>query len=293
MAGQQPTHGFIGAGAAGTALATAISKAGHLVTAIHSADPADASRLAASVNAQSCGTAQDVVTLSDTVWLTVPDDVIQPACEALPWQPEHRVIHCSGAGSLDLLAAASKQGAATAVFHPLQSFAVPDRASTNLPGSYVGIEASNDALAAELSALARAIGCQPGALPADRSAYHVSAVLGSNALVALLDLAAELWPGEGGKEEGLAALLPLVRGTIANLEAIGLPDALTGPIARGDVGTIERHIALLREAPAALRRSYAELGLATLPVAHAKGSLSEEAAARIATLLEELKVMER
>jgi len=88
------------------------------------------------------------------------------------------------------------------------------------------------------------------------------------------------------QEDGLRALLPLVRGTIENLETIGLPDALTGPIARGDVGTIERHLhALVEVAPDALPL-YKELARKALPIARAKGGLDAKEADRVSELLD-------
>jgi predicted short-subunit dehydrogenase-like oxidoreductase (DUF2520 family) len=134
--------------------------------------------------------------------------------------------------------------------------------------------------------MAVALGGRPLALHGDRAVYHLSAAIASNYLVTLLDLAAGLW-GELGlsKEEGLRALLPLVRGTVENLDRVGLPAALTGPIARGDVGTIERHLAVLDRVAPEARTMYKELARRTIPIALAKGRIDAAAARRLATSL--------
>ena len=287
MSPQPPTHGFIGAGAAGSALATALHTAGYPIAAIHNRSMAKADRLAASVGAQAVEAPAEVLGLCTTIWLTVPDDRIAALCRELPWTSDHRTIHCSGVASIDLLSSARAHGAATAVFHPLQSFAVPEHAAERLAGSFVGIEASGERFFAELETLASNLGAIPGPLPEDRTAYHASAVLASNALVALLGLASGLWAEMGSsRDEGLAALLPLVRGTIDNLSEVGLPDALTGPIARGDLGTIERHLDRLRDASPELRDVYADLGRAAISLALAKGGIDTPTAERIRVLLD-------
>jgi hypothetical protein len=112
-------------------------------------------------------------------------------------------------------------------------------------------------------------------------------VLASNYLVTLLGAATDLWAGWGvGREDALRALLPLARATIENLEAVGLPAALTGPIARGDVGAVRIHEEWLHAHTATgeggekgddLRDAYSALGRLTLPLAREKGALDTAA----------------
>ena len=205
----------------------------------------------------------------------------------MAWSSGHSVVHCSGAASLDPLEPARVQGAEVGVFHPLQTFARADRAEMILPGSAFGIEASSDDLHAVLAEMAQALGGTPLTVSGDKAIYHASAVIASNYLVALLHVASGLWSSLGlPREDGLKALLPLVHGTIENLERIGFPDALTGPIARGDVGTIERHLAALREVAPSVLSLYKELARTAIPIARAKGGLSKEAAGRVRKLLD-------
>jgi predicted short-subunit dehydrogenase-like oxidoreductase (DUF2520 family) len=128
----------------------------------------------------------------------------------------------------------------------------------------------------------RAIILPPGA----KTLYHLAAVLVSNYTVTLTKLATDLWATFGSEPEtALAALLPLLRGTVQNLTDVGLPQALTGPIARGDTGTVERHLATLRLRAPDLLDLYRALGRETIAVAAAKGRLSDEALRELRRLL--------
>ena len=283
-----PRLGFVGPGKTGTALARGLAGAGYEVVAMFGRDRARLDRAIGSIpGALGSSSPQDVVETADVVFLTVPDDAIQSVAEGLAWAPGKSAVHCSGATSLDVLESARAQGADVGAFHPLQTFANPEQAERNLPGSAFTIEASTPALAKSLAAMATALGGTPLVLRGDKALYHASAVIACNYLVTLLDAAAGLWPHLGlSKEDGLKALLPLVRGTIENLEAVGLPDALTGPVARGDVGTIERNLAALAEFSPEQVDLYTELARRTIPIARAKGTLTEPDAKRLLEYLE-------
>ena len=284
----RPHLGFVGAGVVGSALAVGLSRAGYPVVAVNSRSSERRTALANRLpSAIAVDTPQDVADAVDLVFLTVPDDAVEALAASMTWSSGHAVVHCSGAASLDLLEAARFQGAKVGVFHPLQTFARADRAEAILPGSAFGIEASSDDLLVILKEMAESLGGTPLTVSGDKAIYHASAVVASNYLVTLLDAASGLWEFLGvPQEEGLRALLPLVRGTIENLEAIGLPDALTGPIARGDVGTVERHLSALREVAPGLIPMYKELARRAIPIAQAKGTLDDAGAARLLDRLE-------
>lgn len=268
--------GFIGAGAAAGALARALASAGVPVAALWARRVEQAEALAADLpGCTVVDSAQDVVDRVDLVVLAVPDGAIEPVCAALCWRPGVAVVHCSGALSVDVLASAARAGAQVGGCHPLQTLSgVPGDAEL-LAGSVFGIEAE-EPLRTELVDLVRTIGGRPIVLSAaDKALYHASAVLISNYTVTIARLAAELWEAFGAERgEALRALLPLLQGTVANLDTRGLPDALTGPIARGDAVTIERHLAALsRERPEVLLL-YRELGRLTVPLARERGGAS-------------------
>lgn len=286
-----PKLGFIGPGTVGTALAFGLAEAGYDVVALYGRTPEPLARAVARIpSAVAAASAQGVVDAADLVFLTVPDDAIEPVANGLDWSAATSAVHCSGAASLELLDHARQQGALVGAFHPLQSFASPEQAIKNLSGSGFAIEASDPTLEDRLSELARALGGNPLVLEGEKALYHASAVIACNDLVTLLDAAAGLWTALGlTKEDGLRALLPLVRGTIENLEAIGLPNALTGPVARGDIGTVKRNLAALERHAPETAHLYIELARRTIPIARAKGTLDGAGERRLLEALGEVE----
>jgi predicted short-subunit dehydrogenase-like oxidoreductase (DUF2520 family) len=120
----------------------------------------------------------------------------------------------------------------------------------------------------------------------DKVLYHTAAVVACNYLVTLVKLATDLWDNfDVSTPEATRALMPLLRGTLNNIENVGLPNCLTGPIARGDLGTIKKHLAALEKSAPALLSTYRDLGLQTVPVALAKGKIDAETAGKLERLL--------
>jgi predicted short-subunit dehydrogenase-like oxidoreductase (DUF2520 family) len=98
-------------------------------------------------------------------------------------------------------------------------------------------------------------------------------------MVTLTKLATDLWQTFGvSTEEATEALLPLIQGTVDNLKKMGLPNCLTGPVARGDLGTVRKHLNALEAKSPGLGAAYRELGRQTVPIALAKGTVGEETA---------------
>jgi len=171
------------------------------------------------------------------------------AARGIDWS-ERTVMHHAGALGPEPLARLAAAGATVGVMHPLQSLGTPRLAREILPGSRARVEGDR-AGAAAARRLARALELVPLDFPElseeDRTAYHAAASLLSNDLLALLTIATELLEAAGlERDRALAALLPLARGTLRQLEAEGLGGALTGPAARGDVETLRRHLERLR-----------------------------------------------
>jgi predicted short-subunit dehydrogenase-like oxidoreductase (DUF2520 family) len=279
--------GFIGAGTTGTALAVRFSQKQCPVVAVASRNLTSAQKLASLVpNCQICHTAQEVADAVELVFITTPDDIIAQVCGEVQWHAGQNVVHCSGAHSVDILEPAKKLGADVGSFHPLQTFADVDQAIENLPGSTFSLEAEEPLLSTlkELTLLLNShwVELKPG----DKVLYHAAAVFACNYLVTLVKLALDLWRDFGvSSKEATKALLPLLNGTINNIENIGLPDCLTGPIARGDSGTIVRHLSALEARNPSLLTTYKELGLQTIPIALAKGKVNEHKADEMKSLL--------
>jgi predicted short-subunit dehydrogenase-like oxidoreductase (DUF2520 family) len=279
--------GFIGAGTTGTALAVRLSEKGWPVVAVSSRTLSSAQRLAKLVtDCQVYHVAQELVDAAELVFITTPDDVIATVCNELRWHKNQSVLHCSGAHSLDILGSARKLGAAVGSFHPLQTFAGVDQAIQNLPGSAFGLEADEPLLSTlkELTQLLN--GSWVELKPGDKVLYHVAAVFACNYFVTLVKLALDLWGGFAVPSRvATRALLPLLRGTLNNIDNIGVPDCLTGPVARGDSGTIEKHLSALEAWNPSLLTTYKELGLQTIPIALAKGKIDAQKASKMKVLL--------
>jgi predicted short-subunit dehydrogenase-like oxidoreductase (DUF2520 family) len=281
--------GFIGAGTVGTALAVLLSGKGYRVTGVSSRSQASAERLAGQVaGCRIMADKQSLADDSDLVFITTPDDAVAGVAAAIKWHAGQSVVHCSGAASTDILEPARQAGAATGSIHPLQTLASVSEAIENIPGSTFGVEAE-EPLLTTLKEMATALGGTWIELKAsDKVAYHAAAVMACNYLVTLVKLATDLWQTfHVPPDQATRALLPLIRGTLHNVDTIGLPNCLTGPIARGDTGTIEKHLATLKDKTPAMLNTYRELGLQTIPISLAKGKINQSQAAALEAVLQE------
>lgn len=222
------------------------------------------------------------------VVLATPDAAITEAAASVAelnvLTPAHVVLHCSGLLDRTALEPAQPSGAALGSVHPLM--AVTSSAAVameRLRGAFAGIE--GDARAEETAErLARMAGMFPVRISATaKPAYHAAAAMTSNFTVAVYDAARRV-AVHGGVPESLARqiYLPLLRGTVENLETEAPSVALTGAIRRGDVATVAAHLAAVGSGD--LRRLYLELGWATLALAR-EGGLEESQASEIERVL--------
>lgn len=282
-----PKIGFIGAGTTGTALAVRLAQSGYQVIAVSSRSLASAEKLAGRINGcQVYKTAKEVADVVQLAFITTPDDTISKVAAETKWHNGQSVVHCSGAHSVDILEPAKQLGANTGCFHPLQTFASVDQAIDNIPGSTFAIEA-DEPLASKLKEMATALEGDWVILKAgDKVLYHAAAVFACNYLVTLVKLATDLWQTfEVTPAQATKALMPLLRGTLSNIENVGLPNCLTGPIARGDLGTISRHLQSLEKQAPQILSIYKELGQQTIPIALAKGKIDSQRAKELKALL--------
>ncbi len=284
------TLGFIGAGRVGTGLATGFARAGHDVVAVASRSIASAQALAKRVPGAHAVAPQEVADRADLVFLTVPDDAIETVASSVRWRAGCACVHCSGAADLDVLKKAAADGALAGAFHPLHMFGEQGESADALRGCAVAL-AGPDALVEKLERLARSLGARPLRLPeGGRALYHVAANFSGAFVIALMQETIALWKKLGiPEDDALAALLPLLRGTVDNVERLGAAGGLGSAVARGDVGTIRRHLDVLaKEAPDSLEL-YRLLSLRTVPLALSKGTLKPEAAKEIEALLRSKK----
>ena len=254
---------------------------------MHNRTPSSAQKLARLVpDCHVCHTAQEVADNCDLIFITTPDDVIASVCRDIRWHPGQSVVHCSGAHSVDILDHAGQQGAAVGSFHPLQTFADVDQATQNLPGSTFALEAEEPLLSTLKQLTVLLNGSSVRLRPGDKVLYHAAAVIACNYMVTQMKLALDLWRDFGvSPRDATRALLPLLQGTVSNIRTVGLPGCLTGPVARGDVDTLQRHLNALQARDHSLLTVYRELGLQTVPIALAKGKIGDDKAQEMKALL--------
>ncbi|QZA78409.1 DUF2520 domain-containing protein [Deefgea tanakiae] len=191
------------------------------------------------------------------------------------------VFHASGALEANILAPLQAQGALIASLHPAFSFADPARAVLTFFGTPCAIE-GNAAACKLLNQFAQAIGGVPFALAeGGKGAYHAALSMAANYLVTLADLSLKTAHQAGiAPEMANSLVLGLMQQTLHNIQALGPAVALTGPIVRGDAGTVQRHLEVVGENQQA---PYRVMGLATLSLAGDR--VSPEQARQLKTAL--------
>lgn len=281
--------GIIGGGRVGCCLAQYFQQLGILqgITAGHAAK----SELLAERFGTEIMTNERLAREADILFITVPDRMILPVAQDMAAAGAGVLcgkvfLHCSGSLGTEVLQPLQEQGAFIGSCHPLQSFA---GAATELRGVYMAVDGDEAAVAAA-EKVAAMLGGVPFRVPArDRRLYHAAACFCSNYVVAAAAIGQQLmarWVG--GSEAAWQALLPLFKGTSANLQqAENAGSALTGPIARGDCATVAGHLQVL---PKEFVPAYCSLGLEAVRLASANGTIDSETAWQLAWLLKHSEV---
>jgi predicted short-subunit dehydrogenase-like oxidoreductase (DUF2520 family) len=284
-----PKLGFIGAGPVGTTFGVRLSQQKYPVVAVFDLSQDAAKQFADRIpGCRILQTAQYVVDAAELIFITTPDDYIAKVAGSLKWQAGKSAVHCSGATTLRALDGPKAQGALVGGIHPCQTFAGIEQAIENLPGSTFAIEAE-EPLQATLTEMAKALDGDWLYLTAEQKAlYHAAACIACNYFDTVVSIACDLWQHFGKTPaDALRAYTPLLRGAVNNLTQVGLPAALTGPIARGDVKTIHHHLESIGKYQPDLLPLYKELGSWTIPIARGKGTLAEDKAAELKKLLKD------
>jgi predicted short-subunit dehydrogenase-like oxidoreductase (DUF2520 family) len=283
-----PSIGIVGAGRVGLALGRAFHMAGWPVVAVASRDPARREAFRSAIpDARAFSEPSGVLDEASVIFLTVPDDAIAALAADLRLYSGQALVHTSGLLPSTILEPAMAAGTEKASFHPLVAFAEPEAAVEALRGATIAIE-GDASLVRLLGELAEAIGAQPVRLPVEgKAAYHAAAVLAAGGFVALLDAIAELGRGAGLDEAGaLAIFAPLIRQSLANAERFGIETALTGPIVRGDIGTLRAHLGAMAALAPGATGLYVAAARREIALAVARGSLDPDRADHMVDLLE-------
>lgn len=286
----EETIAILGLGKVGTAVGYFLRKAGYTISAV-------ASRTVASINQGLPYTGgnpytnySDAASQAECIFITTSDDVIFSVCEKITAEgsikPGKKVVHMSGVGGLNLLESARNAGAKTASIHPLQSFADIDSAIKNIPGSTFGIT-SDEEIKEWSVEIVKVFGGIPFFVSdSDKPLYHAAACFASNYLTTLIHIVEDIYKSLGlNREEAIRAIWPLIIGTIRNIESNGTVNALTGPISRGDIGTIQKHLHALQNKLPNYLDLYKLLGIITTDLGLEKQTLSNDQSRLIKKLL--------
>lgn len=282
---------IIGVGTVGTAIGHILQQKGYQITAIAARTEETLKRAHSFLSAFSTCDVVEAAKAGDLIFITTSDDQIETVCQEVAegggFSPGDAVFHMSGALPTDVLKPAQDKGAKVGSIHPMQTFAGIEGAIKNIPGSVFGITANSDLLPVALR-VAEALGGEAVEVKdEDKAIYHAAACAVCNYFVTLVHYGEDLYQSLGiPKEVALKAFLPLLKGTLANLERYGTAKALTGPIARGDVGTIKKHLDALKTSLPEKVDLYKLLGRYTVKVALEKGTLTEEKAKALREVLD-------
>jgi len=255
------TLALVGPGRAGTTIALALLEVGwHARSVAGRAPDAPSTTSAAACLGAEASLVSDVGRDATLVIVATPDRAIEAAARTLAGslEPDALVVHLAGSKGLDVFVPLLEVRADVRVgaLHPLQAFPTATMGIERLRGAWAGVAGDP-----QTTELARVLGMRPFELPdAERARYHAAAVVASNHLVALLGQVERLAMACGVPFEAFA---PLVRSSVADAFGIGPARALTGPVARGDLATVEQHLSTLdpgeRDAYRTLAREVARL----------------------------------
>jgi predicted short-subunit dehydrogenase-like oxidoreductase (DUF2520 family) len=288
--GEHPARlrvGVVGAGRVGTALAVALGRAGHEVSAVSAVSDASVRRIEQRLPGVAIRQPPEVVASADLVLMTVPDDVLPGLVAGLAATGaavEGRLIaHASGRHGLGVLDPLVRAGALPLALHPVMTFTGRPDDIDRLAGISFGVTAP-DPLRPVAEALVVEMGGEPVFIAEEqRDLYHAALASGANYLVTLVVQASELLR-DAGVTHPARMLGPLLSAALDNALRLG-DAALTGPVARGDVDTVASHVSALRaDAPEALP-AYLALARLTADRAVAAGTLSAPDAQRLLGVL--------
>ncbi len=266
---------ILGAGRVGTAMGHLIQKNGGRIEAVVSRSEASLKRARRYLKGALLTTdVRELPEKANAFIITTPDDSIADACLDLatsrPLDRSCRVMHMSGMLKLDVLGAAEEKGAEVLCVHPLQTFADIRTAIKKIPGTVFAVTARSRRGEEWAKRLVAKLGGELVLLEErHKPLYHLGAVIASNLLVALEHAAELIYQDIGLKgDSALRALMPLIEGTVENLRRLGTERALTGPVARGDIGVVRRHLETLEElGEEAALKAYVSLSLYALDLA--------------------------
>ena len=269
----KPSFAIVGCGKVGAALGIFLTRAGYTAAGFASKSLSSAKYLAETVSSdQFSDIPWDMTRRADVVFITTPDSVIEDTCGIISrnkgFADQAIVLHCSGALASSVLSSAKTCDAWIGSMHPLQSFASINYNANPFQGVIFSLEGEDPAVHIAKTIAADLSGTSVTLLTEAKTLYHASAVAASNYLVTLLDLAVQLMEEAGvNREDAFGLLKPLIEGTLSNIKKVGVRKSLTGPIARGDVKTVKKHLEEIGFKKPELLELYKRLAFYTVDIA--------------------------
>jgi predicted short-subunit dehydrogenase-like oxidoreductase (DUF2520 family) len=271
----KPRVAIVGSGNFGSALAVALLQAGYAIEAMIGRDRGESRKRAQKVARQvGARASSDLLGVrAQLIWFCVPDAEIARAAKSMAEKAEWKgrvALHSSGALTSDELDALRRRGAAVASVHPLMTFVQGSRPS--LAGVSFALE--GDAAAVRVARrVVRDVGGHAYSIrKEDKAAYHAWGTFASPLFTALLATTEQVAALAGvNRKAARQRMIPILLQTLANYAAFGAAGGFSGPIVRGDVDTVKRHLRVLRGTPAAeVYSALARAALQYLPVKHKK-----------------------
>ena len=250
-AGSRPGRlgvGIISAGRVGAVLGSALRAVDHRIIGVHAVSEASRERAELLLPGVPVLRIDEIVERAELVLLAVPDDALAPLVRGLAdldrWQPGQLVVHTSGRYGIGILDPARRLGAIPLALHPAMTFGGFSTDVARLTGCPMAVTAP-DAVLPIAQALAVELGGEPFVLPeASRPAYHAALAHGANHLVTLVGQAVRILAA-AGVDDGAATLGPLLTAALDRALTEGADSALSGPVSRGDAGTVRSHVEAL------------------------------------------------
>ncbi|MBO0804927.1 MAG: DUF2520 domain-containing protein [Nocardiopsaceae bacterium] len=279
--------GVIGPGRAGTALARALARAGHMITATSAISARSRQRARDNFPGSRLAEPRDVVAEADLVLLTVPDDELPALVSGLASTGAplrgRLLAHASGAHGIAVLEPATRQGALPLAIHPVMTFTGRDDDADRIKGVSFGVTAP-EPLKPAAEALVIEMGGEPVFIGEEnRALYHAALAFAANHLVTIVAEAASLLEAAGAASPN-RMLAPLLSAALDNALRFG-DSGLTGPVVRGDDGTVAAHVRAIEATDPRARSAYLALARLTADRALASGVLRAEDAERLLDVL--------
>ena len=284
--------GVVSAGRVGSVLGAALARAGHTVVAASGLSASSLTRAERLLPDVPMLPPDETARLADLVLLALPDDALPGMVRGLvatgSLRPGQIVVHTSGAHGIDVLAPAAEAGALPLALHPVMTFTGREEDLERLTACSIGVTATEGDEAAWNvgEALAVEMGAEPVRIPdSARALYHAALAHGANHLMTLVADCAELLR-EAGIQNAERLVAPLLSAALDNVLRHG-DRALTGPVARGDLGTVRKHLSVLADRAPEVAPSYRALARRTVARSESAGLLDAAVAAELTDLLDD------